>query len=462
MGNLSLSARWSRLAAICALTLSAPHYSWASAVIANLGDLGGGKSFATFINNAGDVAGYSYTNTTDYHAIFYYAGITNSTYTNGVVYDLGTFGGNDSQPRGLNDADQISGTSYSLVAGKNVPQAFLYSAGVTTNLGTLGGSNSFGDGINSAGTVVGGSYIDNSGNQHAFATSCTVVGSNCVYPSTPSLDLGTGGGSVAEALFINDSGNIAGNTNRLANGTAAFYSSDGNSMNLISLGGTSAQAKAMNASGQVVGVSGTASGPFNHAFLYTPGTSAVLTDIGTLNNYNGASIATAINSSGEVVGQSDVSFGVSHAFSCVVVGGICQKTDLGTLNNGVGNSSAAAINDIGEIVGTASVTGGGMDPFVWINGQMIDLNSVLPANSGFSKLLTATGINNQGVIIGQGLTTNCTLTTCATDAYVLTFTGFQVPEPSTVTLMTVACLGGAFFVLRRRRQILAPPKVVNN
>jgi probable HAF family extracellular repeat protein len=427
--------------------LAGTHPGWASAVIVNLGDLGGGKlsfngnvvngSFASYINDRGDVAGYAYVNGTDYHAI-YYSGITvPGTYVQGGIYDIGTFGGNNSQPQGLNQNGLVSGTSYALSGTNNVPQAFLYSGGISTNLGTLGGTNSFGYGVNSSGTVVGGSYIDNQGNQHAFSTTCSAA------PCPTPKDLG--GGSFAQAILIDDAGQIAGNT-----GSKAFFSQDGTSMNFISLASnTSAQVTGMNESGQVVGFSGAPSG-LNHGFLYTPGTNAIVTDVGTLNSYNGTSFANAINEAGVVVGQSDYTFGQHHAFSCAMANGVCVMTDLGTLSGFV-DSTATAINDLGQIVGNATALDGTTDPFLWIDGQMIDLNSVLPAGSDFTRLLTATGINNSGVIIGEGLTTNCS-PICKSEAYVLTISAFQVPEPSTITLMALAFVGGAMAAIRRRRK----------
>ena len=114
------------------------------------GNFGGNKSVASFINNEGDVAGYSYLDTNNYHA-FFYSGITQGIYTQGTVYNLGTFGGNLSVPKGLNASGEVSGTAY---ATGNAPNAFLYNQGVLTNLHTLGGSNANGYGLNDAGTVV--------------------------------------------------------------------------------------------------------------------------------------------------------------------------------------------------------------------------------------------------------------------------------------------------------------------
>jgi probable HAF family extracellular repeat protein len=62
---------------------------------------------------------------------------------------------------------------------------------------------------------------------------------------------------------------------------------------------------------------------------------------------------------------------------------------------------ANAVNDSGQIVGNA---GDASHQFaaLWQNGTGTDLNSLLPANSGWT-LQTATGINDSGLIVGYGL-----------------------------------------------------------
>ena len=57
----------------------------------------------------------------------------------------------------------------------------------------------------------------------------------------------------------------------------------------------------------------------------------------------------------------------------------CQ--DLGTL--GGANSEAAAINDWSQVVGVSDMPGGGTHAFLYQNGTMTDLNSILPAGSGW-------------------------------------------------------------------------------
>ena len=69
--------------------------------------------------------------------------------------------------------------------------------------------------------------------------------------------------------------------------------------------------------------------------------------------------------------------------------------DLGTLA-GDTSSSASAINNRGLIVGYSNSRA-----VVWRDGTVTDLNSLLPANSGW-ELVSAKAINNRGEIVGYG------------------------------------------------------------
>jgi probable HAF family extracellular repeat protein len=86
----------------------------------------------------------------------------------------------------------------------------------------------------------------------------------------------------------------------------AFLWENGEMTDLGTLGGSfstafSSGATGINSSGQVVGVSSTASGE-QHAFLWENGE---MTDLGTLHSESG-SVATGINSSGQIVGYSQI------------------------------------------------------------------------------------------------------------------------------------------------------------
>jgi probable HAF family extracellular repeat protein len=398
--------KWS--ASLCAAVLGLFSLSTAHAqVLINLGDLGGGQSYAEGLNNSGQVVGYSTTSGGNTDAFLY---------SNGTITNLGTLAGDaDSAATGINDSGQIvgySGTSgatnnfngenIEFTTGVDDSTAFLYSGGTMTNLATsVGGSSSAATGINNSGQVVG--FAANSaGNTTAFLYSGGVV-----------TNLGSLGGSINAAFGINRSGQVVGLSSVISNGSSSI-------------------------------------GPY--AFLYSGGT---MTNLGTLNEpfLNGDSGANGINSSGQIVGYLGLP-GVTNAalFSNGTI------TNLGTLGGPSPESTANGINDSGEIVGySATHFGiGVVQAFVYSSGTgMENLNltyasqlvSGTTLQAGFVSLEDATAINNSGQIAGYGTYWNGT--TDQTEAFLLD--PVAAPEPSTWAMM----LGGlgllAFWRWRTRR-----------
>jgi probable HAF family extracellular repeat protein len=78
-------------------------------------------------------------------------------------------------------------------------------------------------------------------------------------------------------------------------------------------------------------------------------------------------------------------------------------TDLGSL--GGAGADAAAINDRGEVVGDSLTSAGVHHGFLYNHGKMIDLNSLIPASSGF-VITDAQDINDGGQIAAQAISTN--------------------------------------------------------
>ena len=119
-------------------------------------------------------------------------------------------------------------------------------------------------------------------------------------------------------------------------------------------------------------------------------------DLGTLGG-NG-SLANAINAEGQVVGSAQLANGTSHA---VLWNPGQPGKDLGTL--GGSTSTALGINVLGDVVGAADTATALGDPFEFPSGgSMTDLTNAPPQNS-LATLLTARGVSDTGVIVGQGL-----------------------------------------------------------
>ncbi len=101
-------------------------------------------------------------------------------------------------------------------------------------------------------------------------------------------------------------------------------------------------------------------------------------------------------------------------------------------------SKAYGINDSGQVVGTCSGSDGYNHAFLYSDGAMIDLNTFLPADSGW-LLARACAINDSGQIVGIGMNPEG-----FTGAYLLT----PAPEPGMLCLL----LPGGLAILRRKKR----------
>jgi probable HAF family extracellular repeat protein len=140
----------------------------------DLGTLGAGNdAYAEYVNERGQVAGWSYTNTTPNSVATFDCGNGNVVPTqdpffweNGTMTDLGGFGGNCGVVRGLNNRGQVIGFSY--LAGDVVYQPFLWDKkGGLKDLGLLGGVYGAPYGINDAGDAVGWADLEGDVLNHA-------------------------------------------------------------------------------------------------------------------------------------------------------------------------------------------------------------------------------------------------------------------------------------------------------
>jgi probable HAF family extracellular repeat protein len=337
------------------------------------------------------------------------------------VIDLGSLGGSDATAFSINQSGVAAGAAFNnfgyLHAFTNTGSGM---NDLTVNTAAGEGSASS---INSSGQVAGTQYV----NGQAYAT----IWTNGVPQSA------AGAGSYGTS--INSSGEVAGMYTTGGQGHA-FVESNGTIQDLGTLGGGSwSSAYGINDAGEIAGYGMTSSGAFR-AFVWSPATGYTM--LGTLGGSN--SYAMAINSSGVIAGSSQLPSGYSHAF----VANGNALIDLGTLGS---NSYAYGINTEGDVVGYSTENSGDR-AFLYRDGVMIDLNSLIDPNSGWI-LEQAYAINDNDQIVGEGLFDGVSHAfrlddpPSANGATVTFSDPAPVPEPAT---WTVAALGLAALIVRSR------------
>jgi len=303
------------------------------------------------INNAGTVVGTSYDSNGNGHAF--------SMLQNQAETALTTLGGTTSEANGISSDGRIVGSA-ALTSG--LTHACAWVSGVPTDADPINiYGYSRGTSINASG-IMAGYYLNASNQPQGFifnGTSLTPVNYPAATQTTVNAnnDLGEWVGSFTGTSSVNAF---------VWNGTA--YQSLPNAS-----GGTQGQANAINQAGDVAGWVTTSSGQ-EQAALWRNGTLILLGDLG--GNYGEA---TAINNFGQVVGASNVA---ASSYQPVY-----------TPNGQTGSYQSAGT--LAPMVDSLS------HAFLWQNGTLIDLNTLLPANSGWI-LQRATGINDAGQIVGYG------------------------------------------------------------
>jgi probable HAF family extracellular repeat protein len=336
------------------------------------------------------------------------------------VINLGTaIGGPNGSSTSINDLGFAAGTAVT-PGSSAVSNAVLWIYEFPFSVGTLGGANSaqvFAGGLNDRGELVGISETANP-DPNSEPWSCAPffaarqVGHACVgfaWRNGVMTALPTFGGTNGFAAGVNNLGQVVGwaeNTVHDSTCTfpqilqfkAAVWGPNGSMQQLPGYHGDPDQAAvAINDKGQAVGVSGicgTSVGALSatHALLWDHGTVTSLGDLGG----KGWNTPDAINDNGEVVGfanvTSDVDSPTFHAF--LWTKSLGRMIDLKTLAGDTG-SEAESINDQGQIVGVSF--GADSHAFLYENGVMLNLNDLIPADSGL-VLINGAAINNLGWI----------------------------------------------------------------
>ena len=321
------------------------------------------------------------------------------TYT---IRDLGVLkGDNESSGFWINNLGDVAGCSDTqtvygypctgLVAGQH---AFLWQPGKgMKDLGTLTGATVSGAiGLNDSGTVVGYSNIKGQPVTDFVAVEWA--------PGQAIQNLGTLSGGASSAAFqINSAGEISGDSFVASGIVSATRWVNGKIKNLGKLpGALFTSGLAINDNGYIVGESDLNYGPplVSHGFLWNGST---MKDLGTLSG-GLSSMANAINSLNVIAGQSDGlnTGGHWHAVTWDASGKI---RDLGLLKGGT-YSIAFGINDSGVVVGYGNIANNAAHAMIWQAGKgMRDLNSLIPSGTGWT-LINANAINNVGQITGYG------------------------------------------------------------
>lgn len=313
-----------------------------------------------------------------------------------VVVDIGVLDGGDySIGNAINGKGKVAGMA-TVMGGS---QAITHGDGLVA-LGQPGVTSSA-NGINNDGEVVG------------FISSAELGGQRAIrWDENGETDLGTLGGPFSIAHGINDKGDVVGeSTIGEADGaySHAFLWHKNELSDLGTLGGDYSIAKGINDDGLVAGLSTVEPGQQP----YGPGCRAVLwgkdglVDLGALGGDVAA--AFAVNKKGWVAGGATTENGIeyggtgTHAF----IWKDGEMIDLGAFD-GADYSMANDLNDKGEVVGfagnpNAATPDASMAAALWdTKGQLINLNDMIPADSGWF-LSTAVSINNKGEITGLGI-----------------------------------------------------------
>ena len=272
---------------------------WQNGQIINLGTLGGNESSAFSVNNRGQVVGVA-VNTTPDPFSFLVTQLRAFLWQNGVMRDLGTLGtGNDAWALFVNERGQIAGFSNTNATpnpttGVPTQDPFLWDHGTMLDLGTLGGTFGWPLGLNNRGQVVGTSNLAGDLTFHPFLW--TKPG--------PMQNLDPFGGDTGFAEHINEAGDIVGSAD--FPGDQIHHAALWSTTVITDLGTVDSdpcsRGYGINSRGQVVGGSSDCT-LFLHAFLWENADPAI--DLNTLVAPGAGltmTIAGYINDQGEIAG----------------------------------------------------------------------------------------------------------------------------------------------------------------
>jgi probable HAF family extracellular repeat protein len=287
---------------------------WKNGQIIDLGTLGSGtESLGIFVNDAGQVIGFSTINTEPDPVGFIGFPTHTFIWQNGQKLDIGTLGGDDTfpgascshPPEGMVWGQSTTSTTPNPDTGIPTFDPILWDHGKMTDLGTLGGTFGFAQCANHRRQVIGDSSVG------AIPGACTAIGSpGChafFWENGIMTDLGSLGGDSSQAWWLNDAGVIAGSADLSTPGIHhAVRWKDGQILDLGTVEGDAcSHGRAINAKGQIVGGSSDCHS-FLHAFVWEEG--GPMLDLNTLIPPSSGlqlTVAIDINERGEILAKSD-------------------------------------------------------------------------------------------------------------------------------------------------------------
>jgi len=356
---------------------------WRDGVLTDLGALPGvNSSLASWINSRGWVAGFSENGLTD--PLTGFPETKAVLWKDGKIIDLGTLGGSSSGANAINSRGQVVGGALNSIPDpfsaaftqqfifETAPfyffpvatqsHAFLWQDGKMQDLGTLGGPDSLAWFVNELGQVAGQSTIDSIPN----ATTGIPTVNPFFWDDGKMVNVGNLGGTYSYVSGLNNRGQMTGTMNLPGDGSAyrAFFWEHGVLTELATLGGDHGNANAINDSGEVVGFASNTGNQTTLAFLWKHG---VITNLGTVDG-DLCSAAHSLNASGQVVGESavDCTFSTVHAFLWENNGPMVDLNSLIPPGSGMQLAVASSINDLGEIDGNGVLPNGDIHGFLLI------------------------------------------------------------------------------------------------
>jgi probable HAF family extracellular repeat protein len=284
-------------------------FTWKDGKLTDLGALRGNHSSAVFeINSHGVGAGWSETETMD--AFTGWPAAHAVLFNEGQVFDLGTLpGGYESFAIAINDRRQVAGFGSNGIADQYAGssffdnpdwttqvRSFIWQNGTMRDIGTLGGNDALMNTLNARGQVTGASFTNTTPND--------TTGMPTLHPflwqNGHIRDLGTLGGTYGVGNWLNDNGQVAGQSYLAGDETSHPFLSDGQRLrDLGTLGGDFGSANYINNTGHVVGWATTPSNTTAHAFLWKRGAMTDLTGAGN----SQCTVAEQINARDEIVGH---------------------------------------------------------------------------------------------------------------------------------------------------------------